>query len=369
MRKKLDWKREFKDVIPKEIPLAFHLDVIPKEIPLAFHLSRVLSSKLILSRLPLSQTNPPIETNEENSKQVEELMAQGRVREIMSLCAMQVILVPKHYASWHMFCNNPFAGGGIHRMKLHLAGEMVNVAPCTKEYAQKSKEKSADFWEQNSYGRSVNDFDGNDIQEIPPPLAKGVSINMVEASASQGKRKAMRGMTLILKNVVHMVTDNASNYKATGLKISERDPTICWSPYAAHRINLILKDIGELSDVKALVDLASTVTVFLYNHKFTLNWFWKSKGWKEIIHPGETGFATTFISLKSLYDWKENLQALVTSGDYKIFLKMVKGKKAKQIVLDDKPWNNCLILVRITGPLIRLLRVCDVDEKPSMGYV
>ncbi|KAL3515732.1 hypothetical protein ACH5RR_022634 [Cinchona calisaya] len=48
---------------------------------------------------------------------------------------------------------------------------------------------------------------------------------------------------------------------------------------------------------------------------------------------------------------------------------MAKGKEAMQIVLDDKFWNNSLILVRITGPLIRLLRVCDADEKPSMGYV
>ncbi|KAL3498058.1 hypothetical protein ACH5RR_040790 [Cinchona calisaya] len=48
---------------------------------------------------------------------------------------------------------------------------------------------------------------------------------------------------------------------------------------------------------------------------------------------------------------------------------MVKGKEAKQIVLDDKFWNSCLILVRIMGSLIQLLRVCYADEKPSMGYV
>ncbi|KAL3537024.1 hypothetical protein ACH5RR_000390 [Cinchona calisaya] len=48
---------------------------------------------------------------------------------------------------------------------------------------------------------------------------------------------------------------------------------------------------------------------------------------------------------------------------------MAKGKEAKQIVLNDKFWNNSLILVRIMGPLIRLLCVCDADEKSSMGYV
>ena len=72
-------------------------------------------------------------------------------------------------------------------------------------------------------------------------------------------------------NVVHVVTDNASNYKAAGALLGEKYPTICWSPCAAHCINLILKDIGEMHDTKALVTLASMVTVFVYNHKFILN--------------------------------------------------------------------------------------------------
>ncbi|XP_027077056.2 uncharacterized protein [Coffea arabica] len=91
-----------------------------------------------------------------------------------------------------------------------------------------------------------------------------------------------------LKNVVHLVTDNASNYKAAGSLLSERYPNICWSPCAAHCINLILKDIGEMNDVKGVVSLASTVTIFIYNHKFTLNWLRKTTGWKEIIRSGET---------------------------------------------------------------------------------
>nr|XP_027124009.1 uncharacterized protein LOC113740668 [Coffea arabica] len=170
-------------------------------------------------------------------------------------------------------------------------------------------------------------------------------------------------------NVVHLVTDNASNYKAAGSLLSERYPNICWSPCAAHCINLILKDIGEMNDVKAIVSLASTVTVFIYNHKFTLNWLRKTTGWKEIIRPGETRFATTFIALKSLHDHKDSLQSLVTSGDYKQFLRIEKGKDVKQIVLDERFWNNCLIMVRIMGPIIRLLRICDTDERPSLGYV
>ncbi|KAL3510055.1 hypothetical protein ACH5RR_029456 [Cinchona calisaya] len=99
-------------------------------------------------------------------------------------------------------------------MKLHLARERGSVAPCTKvapevryailgslkEYAQKAKEKRGDFGEENPYGRSVNDFDSDDIQEIPPPRAKGVSINMVGASVGKGKRKATIGINAYFKD-------------------------------------------------------------------------------------------------------------------------------------------------------------------------
>ncbi|XP_052177543.1 uncharacterized protein LOC127791598 [Diospyros lotus] len=91
--------------------------------------------------------------------------------------------------------------------------------------------------------------------------------------------------------------------------------------------------------------------------------------WKEIVCPGATRFATTFIALKSLHDHKDHLQALVVSDGYKTFLKMPKGREVKQIVLDERFWNNSLIFVRIMTPLIRLLRICDSDEKPSLGYV
>ncbi|XP_042466040.1 uncharacterized protein LOC122048551 [Zingiber officinale] len=438
-----------------------------------------------------------------------------------------------------IYYHKTFAGGGIFRMKQHLAGVRGSIVSCRKVPPEvrhaisvtlkdifEKKKKKGEFGVENPFGRSVDEFDGDEVQEIPIIHTKGITINEASAPSDKGKRKATtlgpgihnffkgghdnsqptikailqskekwhncdmaiarwfydacipinavnspffqkaidqiasmghgykapsyydprvpllreakKDLTLLIdsfrsiwtetgctimgdgwkdsrqrplinflvycpkgisfiksvdasdvetnaqnlcnlfaeiveivgpRNVVHMVIDNASNYKAAGTLLSEKYSTICWSPCAAHCINLILKDIGQMNDVKAIVSLASTVTVFVYNHKYTLNWLRKTKGWKEIIRPGETRFATTFIALKSLHDHKDSLQALVTSGDYKKFLKIDKGKEVKQIVLDEKFWNNCLITVRIMGPLIRLLRVCDTDERPSLGYV
>ncbi|XP_016168315.1 uncharacterized protein LOC107610837 [Arachis ipaensis] len=49
--------------------------------------------------------------------------------------------------------------------------------------------------------------------------------------------------------------------------------------------------------------------------------------------------------------------------------KSVNGKMVSSIILDSKFWQDCVTTVKIVGPLIKLLRVIDADEKPSLGYV
>ena len=172
-------------------------------------------------------------------------------------------------------------------------------------------------------------------------------------------------------NVVHVVTDNAANYVAAGKLIHEKYDNIYWSPCAAHCLNLLLKDIGSLPHVSDLASRASKVTKFVYNHMIFLSWLRKRPGWKEIVRPGVTRFATTFITLKSLHDHMHDLQALVTDKYFTTHRlgKSETGKVVAAIVLDQKFWDNCLAMVKIAAPIIRLLRIVDADEKPSLGYV
>ena len=73
------------------------------------------------------------------------------------------------------------------------------------------------------------------------------------------------------KNVIHLVTDNAANYKAAGRLLNEKYPSILWTPCAAHCLNLILKDIAKMPHIEILAQRASSITVFVYNHKWTLS--------------------------------------------------------------------------------------------------
>ncbi|GAV56791.1 LOW QUALITY PROTEIN: DUF659 domain-containing protein/Dimer_Tnp_hAT domain-containing protein, partial [Cephalotus follicularis] len=171
-------------------------------------------------------------------------------------------------------------------------------------------------------------------------------------------------------NVVHMVTDNAANYTAAGRLLHEIYDNIYWSPCAAHCLNLLLKDISSMPHMDYLVSRASQVTIFVYNHITLLSWLRKRSGWMEIVRPAMTRFATSFITLKSIYDHKADLQALVTSKLYTNhkLSRTSKGKSFSSTILDNKFWDDCLIAIKVAAPIIRLLRIVDFDEKP-IGYV
>ncbi|XP_057452499.1 uncharacterized protein LOC130744326 [Lotus japonicus] len=147
-------------------------------------------------------------------------------------------------------------------------------------------------------------------------------------------------------NVVHVVTDNA--------------PLI-----------MLLLDIGSMPHIADLASKASKVTIFVYNHVVFLSWLRKRDGWKEIVRPGVTRFATVFLTLKSIHDHKSHLQALVLHSHFTShrLSKSAAGKAVSAIILDNRFWDQCFLITNLVAPLIRLLRIVDGDEKPSMGYV
>ncbi|CAN1244619.1 hypothetical protein LINPERPRIM_LOCUS6186 [Linum perenne] len=110
--------------------------------------------------------------------------------------------------------------------------------------------------------------------------------------------------------VVQVVTDNASNYLKCDKVIHRTYPHIYWTPCAAHCINLILKDIAAMPHVSELFAKASKISVFVYNHQPVLNWLKAREGWKEIVRPAVTRFATHFEVLKSTFAHKADLRAL-----------------------------------------------------------
>eukprot|EP00267_Zea_mays_P049748 XP_020402458.1 uncharacterized protein LOC109943531 [Zea mays] len=172
------------------------------------------------------------------------------------------------------------------------------------------------------------------------------------------------------EKVVQVITDNGANYKAAGRILMERFPSLFWSPCAAHCLDLMLEDIGNLKEFKKPIVRARRVTTFIYRHGRILSLMREKTGGADLVRAAATRFATAFLTLKSLYKHKDPLKALFLSEEWNgnKLAKTAAGKEACDIVLSVEFWNKVEDCLRASAPLI-VLRVVDGDEKPAMPEV
>ena len=99
----------------------------------------------------------------------------------------------------------------------------------------------------------------------------------------------------------------------------------------------------------------------------------KFTGGKDIIHPAITRFATQFIQLESILKQK---QALRSMFDLEEFKRSKWGKEkagpayeSKKIVLGKEFWSKTSDIIKVFEPIVKVLRLVDGDEKPTMGFL
>ncbi|XP_031375608.1 uncharacterized protein LOC116190089 [Punica granatum] len=113
------------------------------------------------------------------------------------------------------------------------------------------------------------------------------------------------------ENVVQVVTNNASHYKATCEMLMEKRKKLFWTPYTAHCIDLILEDLEKKIKVHELTIMKSRkITTFIYSRTLLimmLKHFTKSK---ELIRPVVTRFATAYLTLGCLFDNRNALRTI-----------------------------------------------------------
>ncbi|XP_057865168.1 uncharacterized protein LOC131072895 [Cryptomeria japonica] len=126
------------------------------------------------------------------------------------------------------------------------------------------------------------------------------------------------------QNVVQFITDNVVACVAAGRLLTDKYPSMFFTPCAAHCLDITLEDIGKIEWVKAIFQKAHKVTRFVYNHTRVLAIMRSFTGGKELVRPRVTRFATYFLALQTL--------------------------------------------VEFSKPLVKVLRLVDGD-KPPMGYV
>ncbi|KAL7171935.1 hypothetical protein ACSBR2_031596 [Camellia fascicularis] len=172
--------------------------------------------------------------------------------------------------------------------------------------------------------------------------------------------------------IVQVVTDNEPALKAAGKMLMRKRKHLYWTACSAHCIDLMLKDIANKKSVAKVIEDGKTITNFIYNSGWVLDLMSKFTGGRELIRPAITRFATNFIAIESIVRYKQQLRAMFNSDEWKNsrWRKAKTGQpyNVKKIILGKEFWQKATELCKVHEPLVRVLRLVDGDEKPTMGF-
>ncbi|KAG8486129.1 hypothetical protein CXB51_019483 [Gossypium anomalum] len=170
-----------------------------------------------------------------------------------------------------------------------------------------------------------------------------------------------------------IVTDNEATMKAAGKKLMLKRKHLYWTSCAAHCLDLCLEDIGKKPSVTKVLDEAKKVTCFTYNHIWTVDLMKKYTQGKQILRPALTRFAAHFIQLEEITRQKQGLREMFNSKEFKESKwgqpKSGPAYEVKKIVLGKDFWKKANDLIKVYEPLVKVLRLVDSDEKPTMGFI
>ncbi|XP_050255037.1 uncharacterized protein LOC126700916 [Quercus robur] len=172
-------------------------------------------------------------------------------------------------------------------------------------------------------------------------------------------------------NVVQVVLDNGSNYVLAGKLLEAKRPNLYWTPCATHCIDLILEDVGKIPRIAKTLERAIQLTRYIYNHGGVLHMMREYTKQRELVRAGKTRFCTSYFAIKSICKQKHNLRAMFTFEEW-VRSRWAKEANAKQVVetiLMSIFWNTIVYILKVMGPLVRVLCLVDNEIKPAMGYI
>ncbi|XP_013614699.1 PREDICTED: uncharacterized protein LOC106320900 [Brassica oleracea var. oleracea] len=195
-----------------------------------------------------------------------------------------------------------------------LQREVANVqallAPNREEWAVKGCSIMSDGWRDSVVQKDIVNFLVNSPKGSVFIRSKEVSEVVKDATMLF---KLLDDMVEEVgeKNVVQVVIDNASNYVKTGKLLEAKRPHLFWTPCAAHCLDLMLEDIGKIAAVKTAMQKCM------------------------FVHPTVP----------------------------------IRARKLKQYILQEGFWRNIAYALKLTSPLVKVLRMVDGEKKPPMGYI
>ncbi|CAN1127449.1 hypothetical protein LINPERHAP2_LOCUS4046 [Linum perenne] len=151
------------------------------------------------------------------------------------------------------------------------------------------------------------------------------------------------------ENVLQIITDNASAYKAAGAKDLEK----------------------KLPIHKTTIAKGRKITNYIYGRTLLISMLKDFTKGGELIRPALTRFATAYLTLGCLSEHKGDLMSMFSSETWRksTFSNTREGKRIQGIALDSRFWTSVLTCLRAAMPLMKVLHLVDSDDSPAMPFL
>ncbi|CAN6449003.1 unnamed protein product [Victoria cruziana] len=173
------------------------------------------------------------------------------------------------------------------------------------------------------------------------------------------------------KNVVQVITENTANFAVAGEMLMGRRRNLFWTPCAASCIEQILTEISTLKSISDALRQGKKITRFIYNHAWVLSVLRRFTEGRELIRPAMTRSSSSYLTLESINAARSALVQMFSSEEWgrSNFAKLKEGKQVEKLVADAKFWSKVEYAVCCTSPLLKVLRLINADDKPTIGYI
>ncbi|CAN1125324.1 hypothetical protein LINPERPRIM_LOCUS31624 [Linum perenne] len=174
------------------------------------------------------------------------------------------------------------------------------------------------------------------------------------------------------ENVLQIITDNASTYKAVGAKLMEKRQHLFWTPCAAHCLDSMLEDLEKKFPVhKTTIAKGKTITNYIYGRAMLISMLKEFTKGGELIRLAVTRFATAYLTLGCLSEHKGDLMSMFSSETWRkiTFSSTREGKRIQGIAIDSRFWISVLTCLCTAMPLMKVLCLVDLDESPLMPFL
>ncbi|PWA96008.1 hypothetical protein CTI12_AA029720 [Artemisia annua] len=207
---------------------------------------------------------------------------------------------------------------------------------------------------------------------LPPPTRYELSTPILKEEVERTKKSVKRNKEQWKEEGCSNMTDAWTNRKRRSIMnlcVNSRMGTVFLSSKECS--SQAHTSIGALSRFKKILDQAKKLTIFIYSHHKTLAMMRSFTKKRDIVRPGVTRFASSFLTLQSLNEKKEELRHMFSSTEWEEcrFFNTVKGRTAYATVLSTTFWTGVTLCLKVFSALVKVLRMVDADWKPSMGFV